>query len=343
MGYNAPTPMKYKLPIIFLTLSLLLAGCSGFALAAPASTATPTRTSPPSPTATDAPSLTPTSTQTFTPSPVPTATWVVQGPDVVKIPILLYHRIDVSPINSRYYVTPEKFEEQIQLLHDWEYTSITTEMLVKAITEGASLPPRPILITFDDGNLDNYTTAWPIMQKYGFTGVLYIVAGSIGTDKYMNADQIVEMYKAGWEIGSHSVSHPDLTTLAPELQRYEIVKSREILQTTLGIPVLTFAYPFGVNNSAVVDYVHYAGYIAGMGATGFTADQGLSNLFVLQRCEIKGSEDAKTFLRFLPWWGEPAFIPTDTPTPTVTPSRTPVPTYTQYPTRTPVPAYTPLP
>jgi hypothetical protein len=85
-----------------------------------------------------------------------------------------------------------------------------------------------------------------------------------------------------------------------------------------------------------VDYVKFAGYIAGMGATGFTANQGLSNLYILQRMEIKGSEDAKTFIRFLPWQGDPAFIPTDTPTPTPKPTRTPIPTYTQYPTKTPV-------
>ena len=77
-----------------------------------------------------------------------------------------------------------------------------------------------------------------------------------------------------------------------------------------------------------------AGYIAAMGATGYTADQGRSNLYELQRCEIKGSDDAKSILRFLPWLGDPAFIPTDTPTPTSTPSHTPIPTWTMYPTST---------
>jgi peptidoglycan/xylan/chitin deacetylase (PgdA/CDA1 family) len=165
----------------------------------------------------------------------------------------MYHRIDVSPINSLYYVSPAKFEEQIKLLHDWEYTAITTEMLVKAITEGASLPPRPVIITFDDGNIDNYNTALPIMQKYGFTGVLYIVANYVGADQYMNAEQIVEMYNAGWEVGSHSVSHQDLTTIKPDRQRFEIVESREKLQSQLSIPILTFAYPYGKEGNGVVD------------------------------------------------------------------------------------------
>ena len=78
------------------------------------------------------------------------------------MPILLYHRIAISPINSPYYISPDKFEAELKLLRDWEYTTITLGMLVSAITENAPLSPRPILITFDDGNLDNYTTAFPL-------------------------------------------------------------------------------------------------------------------------------------------------------------------------------------
>lgn len=332
--------MKTNLPLLFLTFSLLAAVCGGFAgrastfpAAVPSSslhateTNTPihafTQTLIPSPTGTD--TAAPTFTRTFTPSSVPTATWVSQGPNAVEVPILLYHRIEAARKESRYSIAPEKFEEQMRLLHNWEYRTITVEMLVQAITEGASLPPRPILITFDDGHLDNYTTAWPIMEKYGFTGVLYVVSSYIGADGYMTADQIVELYQAGWEVGSHSIHHLDLTSLEPERQRYEIVESRSLLQDKLGLPVTTFAYPFGEYNRAVADYVEYAGYIAGMGATGFAAYQDRSNLFFLQRCEIEGWEDARTFIRFLPWHGDPAFLPTDTPTPSPIPSRTPKP------------------
>ena len=88
--------------------------------------------------------------------------------------------------------------------------------------------------------------------------------------------------------------------------------------------MLTFAYPFGDVSPAAVDYVHFAGYMAAMGATGYSWNQGRGNLFVLQRCEIRGSEDAKTFTRFLPWLGDPSFLPTATATATPTPSRTPV-------------------
>ena len=315
----------------WLISALLLWGCS--TLAAPSPTPVP---------ATPTASSTPTITLTPEPSLTPTPTWVAQGPDHLQVPIFMYHHIAVSPTGSRYYVTPENFESHLKLLRDWEYTTISASMLVKAITQGASLPARPIIITFDDANADNFTNAFPIMQRYGFTGVLYVPYSYIGMPNYLSVDQIHEMAAAGWEVGSHTVSHPtNFLALQPASMRYEIVGSRQMLTDLLGLPILTFAYPFGNNSSAAVDYVHFAGYIAGMGATGFAADQGTSNLFVLQRVEIRASEDARTITRFLPWHGDPSFLPPFTPTATTRPTRTPIPTYTQYPTRTPVSSPTP--
>ncbi len=330
-----------NLRVIIVSAAVALAGCNALAPATPTPTATDI---PPTAirTATPPPTVAPTATQTLTPAPQATATptWVTQGPDAVKVPILLFHHIAVSPIGSRYYVSPDTFDSELKLLRDWGYTTITTSDLVQAITHGASLPPRPLLLTFDDGNEDIYANAFPIMQKYGFTGVLYIVVQYMDLPNYLTTDQILEMAKAGWEVGSHSETHRDLVGGAESL-RYEIVQSKQDLQERLGVPILTFAYPFGQEDSAADDYVHFAGYVAAMGASGFSWEQGRGNLYNLQRCEIKGSDDAKTFTRFLPWIGDPSFLPTDTATATTTPSRTPVPTYTQYPTRTPKPLATP--
>lgn len=324
--------MKKIFLLFTLEVSFLLTACGRIAVAA--SNTTETATPLPSPTETAAITSTPTITPTFTASPLPTTTRVVQGPDAVVVPILLYHRIAVSPINSQYYVPPEKFEAQMKLLRDWEYTVIPIELLVKAIQEGAELPPRPIIITFDDGDISVYSTAFPIMQKYGLTGVAYIVGNYMNTDGYMNAEQIKELAAAGWEIGSHSRSHRELPKLPPEVQREEIVQARKDLQEATGAPVTTFAYPFGLMNNAVGSYVHFAGYIAAMGL-GFTSDQGKSNLFWLQRRDVKGQYDTRQFAAFLPWQGDPAFLPADTPTPAPTASRTPIPTYTQYPASAP--------
>lgn len=327
----------------WLIAALLLSGCGSTALAASTPSPSPmpvdlTATPSSSPIPTQEPSTTPTPE----PSSTPTPTWVAQGPDHVQVPIFMYHHVAVSPTGSRYYVPPDRFASHLELLRNWGYTTITTSMLVQAITQGASLPPHPIIITFDDANEDNYTNAFPLMQKYGFTGVLYVPYSYIGVANYLTVDQIREMAAAGWEVGSHTLTHPaNFLTLQPAALREEIVGSRQKLADLLELPILTFAYPFGENSDGAVDYVHFAGYIAGMGATGFTADQGTSNLFVLQRVEIRGSEDPKTITRFLPWLGDPSFLPPDTPTATLRPTRTPIPTYTQYPTRTPLPSVTP--
>jgi peptidoglycan/xylan/chitin deacetylase (PgdA/CDA1 family) len=328
----------------FVTASaLVLSGCGAIVLAAPPPTATPTAM-PVSPTPSPIPS--PQATATITPTSEPTGTatptWVPQGPGPVQVPIFMYHHIGVSPVGSRYYVPPSTFESHLELLRNWGYQSITTSMLVEAITEGAALPPRPIIITFDDANEDNYTAAFPIMQKYGFTGVLYVPYYYVGAPNYLSVAQIQEMAARGWEVGSHSLSHPtNLIFMDPAYMRSEIVGSRKQLEDLLGLPILTFAYPLGQNSDSAVDYVRFGEYIAGMGATGFTADQGPGNLFVLQRCEIRAWEDARSITRFLPWMGDPAYLPPFTPTPTTPPTRTLVPTYTQYPTNTPLVPLTP--
>lgn len=323
---------------LVLVAAALISGCNGIAFAA----STPTQVAArPTLDSTPTASLTATVTPTLEPSVTPTPTWVVQGPGAIEVPILMYHHVEVSPIASYLRVSAAKFEDEIRLLHNWEYTPITTSMLVEAITKGASLPPRPVILTFDDGNEDIYTTAFPIMQKYGFFGVLYLPYYYIGVPGYMTVDQIKEMTAAGWEVGSHSLRHADLAVLDLDQLRAEIVDSRSKLAELLGVPILTFAYPFGDVSSAAVDYVQFAGYIAAMDAKGFTADQNVGSLFALQREEIRGSEDAKTFIRFLPWRGDPSFLPTDTPTPTPRPTRTPLPTYTPYPTKTPRPSTTP--
>ena len=315
--------------ILWLTLgvSLLLSGCGGlFATPTLTPTAAPTETlTPLPPTATATVTLTPTITPTLTPQPTPTSTRVVQGPGHVTIPILLYHHIQSTVTYSRYRVPPEKFDQQMQLLHNWGYETITTEMLVKAITEGAELPPRPILITFDDGDVDIYQYAFPIMAKYGFKGVYYLVANYVDQPNFISVTQVQEMAAAGWEIGSHSLNHIDLT-LSPERQRAEVVESKQRLEEMLGVPILTFAYPFGKADSGTVDYVHFAQYIAAMGL-GFTADQWESNLFFLQRWEVQSTFDMKAFTAYLPWKGDPALIPPDVTisTATLAPSATPTP------------------
>jgi peptidoglycan/xylan/chitin deacetylase (PgdA/CDA1 family) len=187
----------------------------------------------------------------------------------------------------------------MNLLHTWGYTAISVELLTRAIKEGANLPPKPVIITFDDGSETVYSSAFPIMQKYNFTGTAYIVYNYVGTWNYMNSDQIRMLYASGWELGSHSLSHVDLTERS-DRQRQEIVESRRKLQTLLGVPILSFSYPFGAYDEESVQYAHFAGYIAALGLGNETL-QGSKNLFYLYRQAVRGSDDLRTFALLLPW------------------------------------------
>jgi peptidoglycan/xylan/chitin deacetylase (PgdA/CDA1 family) len=195
----------------------------------------------------------------------------------------------------------------MNLLYQWGYQTISVELLARAINQGAELPPKPILLTFDDGSDTTYTTAQPIMQRYGFTGVSYIIYYTIGLTHYMNVDQIRALHAAGWEIGSHSLSHKDLT-VPPYRQEDEIVQSRRMLEIRLGVPVFSFAYPFGAYNDDSLNNVHSAGYIAAMGL-GNESVQGNNNLFYLYRQPVEGTDDLRTFGSLLPWRQEEYNVP----------------------------------
>jgi len=274
--------MTRKIVIWISALALFIIGCGGLILVtAPTPVIGPTWTTDPLPSPTQPATITPivfpTGTSTVVPSetPLPTFTftptvtlepqWYMQGPDQVIVPILLYHHIGYSLRGDDvYYVSPDTFDQQLNLLYQWGYKTISVELLVKVIKEGAELPPKPILLTFDDGSETIYENALPMMQRYGFTGASYIVYNYVGIRNYMNADQIRALYAAGWEIGSHGLSHRDLTT-RPYRQIDEIVESRRRLESLLGVPVLSFAYPFGAYDSDSLHYVHEAGYLAAMG------------------------------------------------------------------------------
>ena len=268
-------------------------------LPAPSETAPPTSTF--IPTQTLIPSATPSATFTFTPSSTFTPEFILRGPGEIFVPILLYHHIGFSQKASPYYISPEEFDRQMALLYQWGYRTISVELLVKAIQQGAQLPARPIILTFDDGSESVYTEALPIMQMRGFTGTAYIVTNYIGASLYMDRDQIRALYASGWEIGSHSLSHVNLRQ-HPGVQEEEIVSSRHRLESYLDLPILSFAYPFGANDSDSLKLVKDAGYIAAVGL-GADIRQSQENIFYLYRREIKSSYDLSTFSQFLPWQG----------------------------------------
>jgi peptidoglycan/xylan/chitin deacetylase (PgdA/CDA1 family) len=261
--------------------------------------------------------LTPTSTEMLTPKPTSTPrpaftpSWTMMAAGKLDVPILLYHHVyDANPTN-RYIVSIQNFQSQLEELRNRGYTPIGISDLANVLSNGGLLPAHPVVITFDDGNADIYDNAFPIMKKMNFTGVLYIIADRLESPGFLNADQLKEMAAAGWEIGSHSETHVDLTR-NHKIVDFEELQSRYDLEKAIGVPVKTFAYPYGLTDQFVRQSAEDCGYIAAVGL-GISNEHTWSTLYFLSRREVRGSYDLDNFrsLLTLPTGQEPA--PTSTP------------------------------
>ena len=167
---------------------------------------TPTATATPQPTATPSP------TASQTPTPGPTPDGVAR---TLQVPILMYHYISAPPAGADIYrrdlsVTPALFESHLKYLTDAGYHAITLDDLLYALAQGRELPAKPVILTFDDGYEDNYTNAFPLLQKYNMVGHFFIISDFVNQERpgYMTWPQIEEMAAAGQRFGSHSRDHP---------------------------------------------------------------------------------------------------------------------------------------
>jgi peptidoglycan/xylan/chitin deacetylase (PgdA/CDA1 family) len=184
-----------------------------------------------------------------------------------KVPILMYHYVSVSPwktdkIRIGLSTPPYVFEKQMELLFQNGYTSISLDDLYNAFAGRFTLPPKPIILTFDDGYVDFYQYAYPILKKYHMTGINFIITGFVGRTGYLSWPQIEEMYQSGNILfGAHTVHHFALTSIKPEVAKTEISQSKQVLEEHLGKTVDWFAYPYGDYNKNVINEVRNAGYI----------------------------------------------------------------------------------
>ena len=202
------------------------------------------------------------------------------------VPILEYHVLGTPEPGVPYpelYVSRSDFNHQLDWLDAHGYQAVTLEQVEAAWYHGGTLPPRPIVLSFDDGYRPQFTFALPQLRKHGWAGVLNLKAE--GSDLYES--NVKAMIAAGWELAAHTIHHLDLTELGPEQLQEEVAGSRKMLQAEYHVPVKDFCYPAGRFNETVIAAVKQAGYVAATTEIPGYADR--SHPYELDRFEILGS------------------------------------------------------
>lgn len=180
--------------------------------------------------------------------------------EIPDMPILMYHYIRTlddpnDKIGTNLSISPEVFAKQLDLIAERGYTAITFEDI-----KAGNIPAKPIVLTFDDGYSDFYTSAYPELKKRNMKAVSYIIVNDIGKSNYMNTDQIKELSQNKIEIGSHTLSHPDLTKISADKVNVELTQSKEGLETMIGTKIISFCYPSGKVNAEVESITKNVGY-----------------------------------------------------------------------------------
>ena len=218
----------------------------------------------------------------------------VNGPKVI---VLNYHKIDNMHISLS--VKPEDFERQMKYLAEHNFHSITPQELYAALVGGAELPENPVLITFDDGYMDNYTNAYPILKKYGLKATIFVITGFLDRAQpgYFTWGQAAEMEASGLiNIESHTVTHTSLTDLTEEQVKMELERSKNDIERRLGKQVDFLAYPTGTYNLHIAALVKEVGYKGAFTVKYGNVDRA-SNVFAIERVPVFHTEN--TYRSFL--------------------------------------------
>jgi len=191
---------------------------------------------------------------------------VPTGAQTLTMPILMYHYVRTPPsmfadlMGYKLSVSPEDFNAQMDWLAVNRYHPVDFNDMRAYFAGTTPLPSKPVVITFDDGYQDLYHNAFPILAAHRFKAVAYIVSSFVGQPRYVTKDQILEMDRAGIQIASHTVDHPNLARSSFGSTMYQLVESKRWLEQLVGHPVVDFAYPSGKASAAVVTALGIAGY-----------------------------------------------------------------------------------
>jgi peptidoglycan/xylan/chitin deacetylase (PgdA/CDA1 family) len=254
-------------------------------------------------------SPTPTTVRRLVPTPTPLPLPTPDGtPRRVVIPILMYHHIGqpgpgTDAIRRDLSVSPANFEAQLRYLIQHGYEPITLESLMLHLQIGRPLPPKPVVLTFDDGFRDNYTNAYPLLREYGFVGTFFVITGFLdeGRPEYVSWSEVELMHTNGMEIGSHTYTHPSLKGKSFDYIVWQVLGSKEAIEARTQEPVRFFSYPSGQYDQQVIDVLRSAGY---WGAVTVEAGslQSSERPFELKRIRVRGSYNLADFDHWFNHW-----------------------------------------
>ena len=211
-----------------------------------------------------------------------------------KFPIILmYHGVvsqDVAVPPDRetgaelYDLDVQKFQEQMQFVKEHGYP-------VQTLEERESLEEREIILTFDDGELNNFQKAFPILRDFNFPAYFFVTVNRIGKKGYMGWEELMELRDSGMVIGSHGLNHQILTGLSNKKVDQELTESKAILENHLKINVDNFSVPRGFYNLKIIELAQGAGY-----KRVFVSQlQNSADTFCLERVAVKGDWSLKRF------------------------------------------------
>lgn len=186
------------------------------------------------------------------------------------VPILCYHSIDDS--GSLLSISPRLFAAQLEYLREQGYRTMPLKQLCDQLEQGRPLPRKTVVLTFDDGFRNNASTVLPLLHTYGFTATLFLVTGYTGKRigwtrtadipelEMASWDEVRQMAEGEFDIGAHSVSHPNLCRLSVDEIRREIADSKHEIEDRIGRAVTLFAYPYGEYDSRIQGIVEELGF-----------------------------------------------------------------------------------
>ena len=254
---------------------------------------TPTLTPPPIPT--DTPTATP-PTLGLLPTPPSGLSWTL------RVPILMYHYISVPPEDADIYridlsVHPDNFRAQMAYLAENGYTAVDLYDLSRAITNQGELPEKPVIITVDDGYLDNYEIAFPILQEFGHTATFFVITDPVDREHpaYATWPMLKEMADAGMRIEPHSKTHINLNDRPRDLLIWEMLGSQQTVAHHIGYTPRYFAYPGGRYDQLTLETIEELDFWGAVTTLGGRWD-GFDNRYEWRRMRVRYTTSLPEFI-----------------------------------------------